>query len=306
MEKQHFKILAVDGGGIRGVFPAHILCCIKQRLDIDVSKQFNMIAGTSTGSIIAAAIACRIDPAEIVSLYREYGKNIFSRKRFWGPKKFESALRSLYDHDVLITALKKVFGDIRLGDIPLPLLIPATDIGNGCVHVFKSGYSKNFYRDKNVLLYEAILASCSAPTFFNPVKIQTYLLADGGLWANNPSLAAVIDARYRLNVELTDIRILSLGTGLAKTCYGVKIDKKWGLIKGWKGPEFIGFLMSLQTQSTNNYLQLMMNKEQILRLNFESDIPLPLDDCSKIDDLISKADKVFTDNSAIIRDFLIN
>ena len=221
-----------------------------------------------------------------------------------GPKKYEPAFRSLYDNNALITALKNVLGDVKLGDIPVPLLLPATDIGNGGVHVFKSGYSRDFTRDKDVLLREAVLASCSAPTYFDPAKVQEYLLADGGLWANNPSLAAVIDAQRRLNIELSDIRILSLGTGHAKTCYGVKVDKKWGLINGWKGPEFISFLMSLQAQSTHNYLQLMMNEDQIVRLDFESDCPLPLDDCSAVDDLISNADRIFTHNSAKIQGFL--
>jgi hypothetical protein len=114
----------------------------------------------------------------------------------------------------------------------------------------------------------------------------------------------VIDARRRLNVDLSDIRILSLGTGLAKTSYGVKLERKWGLLNGWRGKELISFLMSLQAQTTHNYLQLMLREDQIFRLNFESDGPLPLDDCSQIDDLISRADMTFTHNSAAIKRFL--
>ncbi|MBU0769679.1 MAG: patatin-like phospholipase family protein, partial [Proteobacteria bacterium] len=199
---------------------------------------------------------------------------------------------------------ENIFKDIKLGEITTPLLLPATDIGNGGVHVFKSGYSKDFTRDKEVLLRDAVLASCSAPTYFNPIKLREYLLADGGLWANNPSLAAVIDAQRRLNINLSDIRILSMGTGLAKTCYGVESDKKWGLLNGWRGKEFISFMMSLQAQATHNYLQLMLQERQLLRLDFESEQPLPLDDCSSIEDLISRADRVFTYNSSKIRDFI--
>jgi bifunctional ADP-heptose synthase (sugar kinase/adenylyltransferase) len=100
------------------------------------------------------------------------------------------------------------------------------------------------------------------------------------------------------------MRIFSLGTGHAKTCYGVNTDRNWGLLNGWKGKEFISFIMSLQAQSTYNYLQLMLSEDQLLRLDFESDLPLPLDDCSAIDDLISRADKTFTHNSASIKRFL--
>lgn len=304
MNKEAFRILAIDGGGVRGVFPAHLLRCIAERLNVDIGEQFNMIAGTSTGAIIAGAVACKVDPAEVVSLYRKHGKAIFSRGRFWGPRCIEPAFHSLYRSGPLSSALEAVFGDIKLGDIKVPLLIPATDIGNGGVHVFKSSYSKEFVRDKNVPLREAILASCAAPTFFDPPKVKEYLLADGGLWANNPSLAAVIDAQRRLNVELDHIKILSLGTGLAKTCYGVKVDRNWGLMNGWEGKEFISFVMSLQAQATHNYLQLLLKVSQVVRLNFESDCPLPLDDCSSIDNLISSADRVFTYNSQKISNFL--
>lgn len=304
MSSKIFKILSIDGGGIRGVCPAHILSCIKQRLDINIGEHFDMIAGTSTGAIIAAAIACMKDPANVLSLYRDHGPKIFSRRKSFLPAKYQPAIQTQYNNENLKSVLKNIFEDIKLGEIKIPLLLPATDVGNGGVHVFKSGYSKDFTRDKNVLLRDAILASCSAPTYFNPMKFKEYLLADGGLWANNPSLAAVIDAQRRLNIKLSDIRILSLGTGLAKTCYGVEANKKWGLLNGWRGKEFINFMMSLQAQSTHNYLQLMLQKEQLMRLDFESDLPLPLDDCSIIDDLISRADMLFTYNSAEIKEFI--
>lgn len=302
-----FKILSIDGGGIRGVYPAHILFCMKNRLgNINISQHFDMIAGTSTGSIIAAAVACEKDPADVLSLYREHGPKIFAKRKSCLPVKYQPAIQSLYSNKHLKIILKSIFEDIKLGEITKPLLLPATDVGNGGVHVFKSGYSRDFTRDQDVLLRDAIMASCSAPTYFNPMKLKEYLLADGGLWANNPSLAAVIDAQRRLNIKLADIRILSIGTGLAKTCYGVDTDKKWGLMNGWKGKEFISFMMSLQGQSTHNYLQLMLQDDQLLRLNFETELPLPLDDCTIIDDLISRADKEFTYKSSAIKNLLFD
>ena len=207
MSNAIFRILSIDGGGIRGVFPAHILFCMAQRLGIKIYDHFDMIAGTSTGSILAAAVACKIDLGEVITLYRDKGQDIFSRRKSLFPVKYQPAIQSLYGNKCLREVLKKTFHDIKLGDIPIPLLLPATDIGNGGVHVFKSGYSKDFTRDNKVLLREAILASCSAPTYFDPSKVNEYLLADGGLWANNPSLAAVIDAQRRLNIDLADIHI---------------------------------------------------------------------------------------------------
>jgi len=304
-----FRILSIDGGGIRGVYPAHILRCIEERLQIDLYESFDMIAGTSTGSIIAAGIATGVPAVNIVEMYKKHGTGIFKKKRFYWPgKKLRNMLQpmfgSVYDAQYLKRVLADVFQEKRLGEIVKPLLLPSTDIGNGCVHVLKSGYSKEFTRDNNVLVKDAVLASCSAPTYFDPHKLDHYLLADGGLWANNPALAAVIDAQKRLSIAQTDIRVLTLGTGHSKTMYGIDNSRKWGLITGWKHKEFISFILSLQSQSAMNYLNLQLRPEQILRIDFESDLPLPLDDVSKIDDLLTKADHDFTHNSEAIRRFI--
>ncbi|MFT5730212.1 MAG: patatin-like phospholipase/acyl hydrolase [Desulforhopalus sp.] len=304
-----FRILSIDGGGIRGVYPAHILHCIEERLGINLYDSFDMIAGTSTGAIIAAGIAARVDAADIVDMYREHGAEIFHKKTFLWPKwvwknKIQPMVDSLYCSEYLGSILTDVFAEKRLGEIQKPLLLPSTDIGNGCVHVLKSGYSSEFTRDSDVLLKDAILASCSAPTYFDPHRIDHYLLADGGLWANNPALAAVTDAKKRLGVKLSNIQVLTIGTGHSKTMYGTENSRKWGLINGWRNKEFISFILSLQSQSAMNYLSLQLNPDQIMRIDFESDLPLSLDDVSKLDDLITKADHDFTHESERIKKFL--
>ena len=304
MSNNEFKVLSIDGGGLRGIFPAHILSCIEKRLGIDLYGQFDMFAGTSTGSIIAAGVACNKEPSGIVGLYRNHGAYIFSEEqKSWLPNKYKQGVKSKYANKNLVSILDTEFGNKKLGDIDKPLLIPATDIGNGGVHVFKSKYSDDFTRDENVAVKDAVLASCSAPIFFDPAKVVNYLLADGGIWANNPSLAAVIDAQYRLEVDLKNIRILSIGTGHSKTAYGTDQNKKWGLMTGWQGKEFINFLLSLQAQSTHNYLQLMLDADQLIRLDFESDNPLPMDDEKVLDDIVSRADRIFTHNSERLKAF---
>lgn len=304
-----FKILSIDGGGIRGIYPAHILCCIEERLQINLLDSFDMIAGTSTGSIIAAGVATGVSAADIVTMYREHGAGIFKKKRFFWPGKklkstFQPMFDSVYDSQYLQSVLADIFQNKQLGEIEKPLLLPATDIGNGCVHVLKSGYSKEFTRDNNVPVKDAILASCSAPTYFDPHKPDHYLLADGGLWANNPALAAVIDAQRRLGANQKDIQILTIGTGHSKTMYCTNTSRKWGLINGWKHKEFVSFILSLQSLSAMNYLNLQLHPDQIKRIDFESDLPLPLDDVSTMDDLLAKADHDFTHDSKAIRKFI--
>lgn len=294
-----FRILSIDGGGIRGVFPAHILQCVEERLGVNLYDTFDMIAGTSTGSIIAAAVACKVPTCDIVALYRERAEEIFPlvRARSFLASWVRPVCRPKHEIDDLRAVLADVFEDTLLGEIQKPLLLPSTDVGSGDVHVLKSHYSPAFTRDVRVPVKEAVLASCAAPVYFEPVKVDNYLLADGGVWANNPTLAAIIDARYRLGVALDDIRVLSLGTGSSATAYGTAA-RAWGLLTGWRSIRFIDFLLSLQARSTHNYVRLMLAQDQLVRLNFETDLPLPLDDHSLVEDLISRADKVFTYASA--------
>jgi patatin-like phospholipase/acyl hydrolase len=305
-----FKILSIDGGGIRGVYPAHILKCFEEKLGINLLESFDMIAGTSTGSIIAAGVASDIRACEIVNMYKEHGADIFKKKKSRIPfKKQRTAtqllLESVYDSGSLSDVLKGVFKDSTLGEISKPLILPATDVGNGGVHVFKSAYDPLFLRDRVVKVRDAVLASCSAPTFFDPHKVDEYLLSDGGLWANNPALAAVIDAQKRLRIQYDDIQVVSIGTGHSKVAYGLKHEGGWGFASGWKHKAFINFMLSLQSQSALNYLKLHLKPEQILRIDFESDTDLPLDDITEIDNLISLADRDFTYKTQEIRDFIL-
>ena len=122
--------------------------------------------------------------------------------------------------------LEATFGKVTLGQIKTPLILPSVDIGNGCVHVFKSKYDNHFLRDPGVRVSDAVLASCAAPTYFDPVVIAgKYRLADGGLWANNPSLVAAIEAHYRLQVPLQRVKVLSIGTGKGNAFYPLRLNR---------------------------------------------------------------------------------
>ena len=300
-----FRILTIDGGGFRGAYSAYLLKKIEQECGVSLHESFDLIAGTSTGSIIAAALACKKPASEIFDMYEQHGQAIFRKRWFCRLGLFGSKYKSTY----LKSVLESVFGDKTLGNVSYPLIIPATDIGNGCVHVFKSQYDNDFVRDKNVRIVDAVLASCSAPTFFNPHTVGNYQLADGGLWANCPSLVAAIDAKNRLGKAFVDLKILSIGTGTGKQYYPqrkglLKRLMGWGFATRWGRGRFINMLLNLQSQNANNMLGLILDSGQILRLNFDSDLELPLDDPRELADLTSKADHDFSHNSEPIRSFL--
>jgi len=304
-DKSTFRILTIDGGGLRGIYPAFILKRMEEEFKITWNKDFQLIAGTSTGSIIAAGLACGKSASDMLSLYEKHAQTIFHRRLF---HRF-GLLGSRYHNNGLKIALDEAFGDIRLGEVCTPLIIPSTNIGNGCVHVFKSAYDPGFVRDKNVFVKDAVLASCSAPTYFDPCTVMEYALADGGLWANNPALVAAIDAKRRLKISLDQLSVLSLGTGTSKQFYPQKKRwyfrfMGWGFATRWQRQNFIAMLLNLQSETATNMLGLLLDKSQILRLSFESDQPLPLDDLREIQDLKARADQSFTYNAHKIKKFI--
>ena len=218
MKPDHnFSILALDGGGIRGIYAARILARLEATLDAQVKGCFDLIAGVSTGSILAGAAVASIPMSDIVRLFEEESPRIFRKRRVIG----DLALlwRSRYSQQPLDDVLQRYVPDITLGELTTPLLIPSTDLAIGGVHVFKSHYlaelGETYSRDREVLLRDAILASCAAPTFFNPKEVGPHLLADGGLWANNPSIIALTEGVSKFNRNIEEVRILSLGTGHA-------------------------------------------------------------------------------------------
>jgi len=302
-----FKILAIDGGGIRGIFPAQILKRIKEELAIEFCQKMQIITGTSTGSIIAAGLAIDYPIEKIVELYKTEGHRIFHRNysEFLNKYNWKGLFQSKYNNLYLKKILNNVFKDLTLSQTKTRLMIPASDVSNGSVFIFKSNYDENFIRDKNTKISEAVLASCSAPTFFNPVKVKEYLLADGGLWANNPSLIALTEAMgRRFKREKSQIRILSLGTGLGKKYYDpTDYNKDWGF-KRW-GLGLVSTIMNLQSINVDNIVKFILENDdkRFVRINFDTDYEAALDDIDSVNNLIARADEAFTYNFNKIKYF---
>lgn len=303
-----FRILCLDGGGIRGLYSAQMLKRMKKDCNIDFYNDFDLIVGTSTGSILAGSIVKQIDIDKVIALYVNEGKDIFKKRWLSGIGLFASK----YNPNTLKEQLKAIFENTTLGDIEKPLLINATDIGNSTQFVFKTtfndqkdsnGNKKELVRDKEILLSDAILASSSAPIFFPPHKVGNFLLADGGLWANSPVLVALAEAKKIFKMEPNDVVIVSIGTGVEENDYHIN-TKWWGFLTGWKKEKLISMILNLQTKTNNSLLQFLMPKENILRLTYTSDKALPLDDVSQNENLLSKADKDFSDRHSEIQSFI--
>jgi patatin-like phospholipase/acyl hydrolase len=274
-----FKILSLDGGGIRGVLSVRLLQEFETKLLEKTGKHlheyFDMIAGTSTGSIIAAGIAKGLTTDKLLKLYENNAKQIFPYSdnkliNSWNALQ-NIFFKSKYTHDGLIKALSspEALGDTKMWDISHPiLLILAYDM------LYRNTtFFTNFHPDLGLRWYDGLplwkicVSSASAPTFFPPYNLKAYDQEkfgsysfphiDGGVCANNPSLAAISQAlklsRYpKLSVEekkkhnleninIDNIAVLSIGTGRGGEPYEYE-DIQKGNSLGWLNRLFDVFM----------------------------------------------------------------
>jgi uncharacterized protein len=202
--KRQFKILSLDGGGFAGVTTAKIL----QELNVR-SCDFDLVAGTSTGAILGAGIRAGKSPQEILALYRERGSEIFPPywKRVTGLRLTGGLLRPRYSSEPLKRILAEVFGDTAFGELPGKTIVNTYDISSKeflCLRNWKTPYASRIVKD-------LVLSSASAPVYFPPNGTEV----DGGIVVNNPTMVAVA-AAIHLGVPLTNIFVLSVGTGFKK------------------------------------------------------------------------------------------
>ena len=288
LQDNAFNILALDGGGTRGVYSAQVLSCIEQETGAPVREHFDLIAGSSTGSIIAGAAAVGIPMSGVVKLFEKESPRIF-RRRWLG----SFHMRSKYSSRSLEQVIRNCVSDLTLGEISTPLMITGSDISTGGVHVFKSRYLKDlgepYVRDGDVVLSDAILASCAAPAYFDPVPVGDFLLADGGLWANNPSIIALTEAVSKFRRLVEQVRILSIGTGHSVNLYSQ--NRLWGLMTGWGREKLVSYFLRLQSDASANMAKLLL-ADRYLRLDPEIEA-WKLDDIKHLRNLKALATRDF-------------
>ena len=294
-----FHILALDGGGTRGIYTAQLLTKIEQAFGINIKTCFDLIAGTSTGAIIAGAAVSDIPMTDIVELFETETPYIFQRRWYRIP-----LFLSKYPSEQLAQVIAKHIPATPLGEIATPLMITSSEIARSEVHIFRSNYGSHNSEiaptSKEVCLRDAILASCAAPTFFAPKSVDNLLLADGCLWANNPSTIAATEALSVFKKEAREIRMLSIGTGHSTNMYRQR--RGWGFITGWGGAKLTSYVMTLQAQASAHIAKLLL-KGNYLRINPEID-RWEIDTLTQLDNLKSLAERDFERCAAEIEAFI--
>lgn len=252
------KVLSIDGGGIRGIIPAILLHALLERVGKQSHETFDLIAGTSTGGIITVGIgtACHegkpYTPDELVGLYVQNGATIFKKGFLEGLKELE---RPKYSPDGLESVLEKYFGDAEFKTALTPLLVSSYDLQKQLPFFFKS-HMITERPNYNWPVRLIARATSAAPTYFPPLHLvrddEDYALVDGGVFVNNPSMAAYVEAR-RLYPDAKNVIVVSLGTGDRQDQITYSAAKDWGLI-GW-ARKIVPVLMDSVSEAVDYELQ---------------------------------------------------
>ena len=243
MEKE-FKILSIDGGGIKGLYSAKILEQFEEKFNCSISDYFDMICGTSTGGLIALALSLKIPASEICKFYEEEGPKIFpnfNKVKFGKAKISRGTLKQVlyggkFSDKPLKIALENIFKDSKIGDSNNLLCIPSYTITEARPFVFKFDHKEgNLDRDNGASMVDVALATSAAPTYFPMAEIKYYdnkQFIDGGVWGNNPTLVGLLEALDYFvgkDKEFDKLKILSVSslslTGGKKT--GLKRNRSF-------------------------------------------------------------------------------
>lgn len=263
-----FQILALDGGGAKALFTAHVLAHLETDLGLSVRDSFDLIAGTSAGGIIALALGAGVSPAEIVERYSRLVARVFPRSRqgWWAlPRRFA---RSAYSAQALRQALVGVFEDRTLGDSDKRLVIPSWNSQKGGVYLFKTRHHAELTRDWRLRMVDVGLATSAAPAYFPSARVDHQRFIDGGVWANNPSLVAIAEAVKTLEVPLPAIKLLNVGTTESSLASPTRLDSAG--LAGW-APHAVELILGAGSRGGQAIAQNILGKGNYRR--FDAEVP---------------------------------
>lgn len=237
------KILSIDGGGIRGLIPALVLAEVERQTGKAVSELFDLIAGTSTGGILALGLcipgpgnSAKYSADKMAELYTEYGRHIFGRSFWKGVSSVGGLADEKYSHEPLAGTLGLYFKAARMHEALTHVFVSAYDIA------YRKPFFIKSWKEETALITmkAAARATSAAPTYFEPALIdipcemQPLAFIDGGVCVNNPALCAYAEAR-RLWPAETEFLVVSLGSGENTRPILYDEARSWGLIE-WARP----------------------------------------------------------------------
>lgn len=254
MERKQYTVLTIDGGGIRGIIPARVLKDIEERAGRPVCGLFDMVSGTSTGGIIALGLTKPRNgtrepanrAADLLELYVDHGPELFPHSIMREIRSAHGAVDTRYPIGPLEALCKQRFEDTMLSEALTEVVVPSYDLSRPGPFFFKRRYTQ---QDSawDVKMWQVARATSAAPTYFEPACVAEFkdegdhALVDGGVYANNPSVAAYSDAAQVW--AGAEIHVVSIGTGQPpqdqREHGGIPVPyadaQHWGLLK-WARP----------------------------------------------------------------------
>lgn len=276
-----WRILSLDGGGVRGLVPATILASIEQRTGKPIAELFDLIAGTSTGGILALGLTKpnkhgrpQFAAQDLREFYERDAPHIFRNPACW----FENLLHPKYrTGGNLARIMRTNFGDSRLKDALADILIPCYDIEHRTPHIFKSRWARR-QGQYDFLLSDVARAASATPTMFEPARLPRpgaggfISLVDGGVFANNPAVLAYAEATSLFSSRGDDYLVVSLGTGESMERMKRKYPTDWGYVR-WSIPmiELVSESISEGVHHQMRHLLPHTNYQRYYR--FQVDLP---------------------------------
>lgn len=275
------KVLAIDGGGIRGIIPAQILFRVEQILkakhnkDIKIGDYFDIVVGTSTGGILTVLYLSpdNYNAKTIVDFFMLNADKIFAKSLLYKIKSLFGLIRPRYESYNMLKITEKYFKDNKLSDLKKDCIITSYDTEQRDIYLFKqrkaiANNNDDFY------LKDVITACTAAPTYFKPHLTSNLnnikkSLIDGGVYAINPALSGYVEAKKLF--EHSNIKLLSIGTGNYKRPLYYKNIKKYGIIK-WLMP-LIEILNHSSSVVNDYYLKYAFNLNDTNYLRINGNIP---------------------------------
>ena len=292
-----YRILSLDGGGIRGLITIILL----QRLNQDTSlagwlDQVDLVAGTSTGGLLALAIAKGVDLQVLRDLYETKGKDVFDDSWLDDLRDLATIIGAEYNNKKLTRELKAIFGSTTLGELRHNLIVTTFDLDNEATDPQKRSWKPKIFHnlpgndnDNNFLAYKVGLYTSAAPTYFPAV--DGYI--DGGVFANNPSMCALAqtqDKRNQNKAPLQDVILLSLGTGTSLMYIkGKNLD--WGYAQ-WVKPLISLMLDGVGGIADYQCTQILEERYHRLAPTFPPNVSISLDDVKRIPEMVTFASQV--------------
>ena len=272
MSNKKFKILSIDGGGIRGVYPARFLTKLEAGLGAPIAEHFDLICGTSTGGILALALALKIPALEIQNLYTDNRKLIFPPlHRRWRFGLRRSKYTNTKLEEIISQKFKKANNNVEplIANLSTRVCITGYDLIKAKPKVFKTPHKDDYYTDLHIPAYQVAMATSAAPTYFNPYsnhykvsdgkQIEEFLMrVDGGIFANNPALIGLTEAHCALQIPYKDIELYSIGTGQttydetrSKILFGL-LNKAFGSIYWLSKIRILDLMMQAQSRHVHD------------------------------------------------------